>query len=333
MREAILNFAKQFKYRPKIENGPVKKFKKYILAGMGGSHLAADIIKSLRPELDIMVHSDYGLPGGLDLSRPTATLPRLGEGKGRGRALIIASSYSGNTEEAIDAYEQARAKGLSLVAIATGGKLLELARQHQVPYIQMPDTGIQPRSALGYSMLAMLKAMKLNNLLKETKGLAKILDPKSLEEEGKVLAQKLRDHVPVIYTSHSNVSIAYNWKIKFNETGKIPAFYNVLPELNHNEMTGFDVKDSSRVLSEKFYFIFLRDDADHPKILRRMEVLQKLYQARGLPVEVIEMKGHSPLEKIFSSLLLADWAAYYTAETYGLESEQVPMVEEFKKLI
>lgn len=320
MQDAIKSFPKQFRYRPKIEGGKLKKFKKFIIAGMGGSHLAGDIIKTLKPELDIIIHNDYGLPG--DLSRPT-----------RGRTLVIASSYSGNTEETISAFEQAVKNNVPVVAIAVGGKLIELAKQYGVPYVQLPDTGIQPRSALGFSLLAMLKAMKLNDVLKEAKGLAKTLDPKALEEKGRALAEKLINHIPIIYASARNMSVAYNWKIKFNETGKIPAFYNVFPELNHNEMTGFDVKDTSRTLSEKFHFIILKDSEDHPQIQKRMQILERLYRERNLPVEVIELAGKSKLEKIFSSLLLADWAAVYTGQNYGLEPEAVPMVEEFKKLI
>jgi len=86
-------------------------------------------------------------------------------------------------------------------------------------------------------------------------------------------------------------------------------------------------------LSDKFYFVFLKDNDDDFRIQRRMEVLQKLYQDRELPVIELKLKGNSVFEKIFSSLILADWAAYYTTGEYGVEPEQVPMVEEFKKLI
>ncbi|MDP3741509.1 MAG: bifunctional phosphoglucose/phosphomannose isomerase [bacterium] len=344
MNDAIKNFAKQFKYRPKIQGGKIKKYKKFVIAGMGGSHLAAGILKTIKPELDITIHRDYGLPKIGDLSRPSATLSRPGEGKGRGRTLVIASSYSGNTEETISAFEEAVKFELPIAAIAIGGKLLELAKKYDVPYVQMPDTGIQPRSALGFSLLALLKVMKQNDLLKEVRGLAGILSPLQFEEQGKALAQKLKNKVPVIYASAKNYSLAYNWKIKFNETGKIPAFYNTFPELNHNEMTGFDPVKSREAglpsaefnrasLQDKFHIIMLKDSHDHPQIQKRMEVIAKLFQDRGLPVEILELRGGSKLEQIFSSLILADWTAFYTAEGYGLESEQVPMVEEFKRLI
>ncbi len=263
MQDAILNFPKQFHWRPKIENGPLKKYKKFVVAGMGGSHLAGDIIKSLRPELDIVVHSDYGLPIGLppflipstslradkegekgEFSSPTpsSSPPRAGGENKRSQrrgVLVIASSYSGNTEETIDAFEKAVAENLPVAAIAIGGKLLELAKKHSVPYIQLPDTGIQPRSALGFSMMAMLKLMKQNELLKAARELSQIVRPHNLEQSGKTLAERLKNFVPVIYSSTRNAAVAYNWKIKLNETGKIPAFYNIFPELNHNEMTGF----------------------------------------------------------------------------------------------
>ena len=99
-------------------------------------------------------------------------------------------------------------------------------------------------------------------------------------------------------------------------------------------MTGFDVKDSTRELSEQFCFIFLKDEHDDPRVSKRMETLSRLYQDRGLPVIEAPLEEHENIfQTIFSSLALADWTAYYTAEIYGVESEQVPMVEEFKKLI
>lgn len=320
MYDAIKNFNKQFEYEPEIENAQNFKPKnKFIVLGMGGSHWAADLLKTWNPNLDITIHNNYGLP---ILSDEVFK-----------NSLIIANSYSGNTEETVDGFNEALGRGLSLVSISTGGNLIELAKKHSVPYIQMPNTGIQPRSALGFNIRAMLKSMGEEKALAESNGLARFLAPSDYEDAGRAIAERLKSKVPVICASSRNESLAHVWKIKFNETGKIPAFANVFPELNHNEMTGFDVKNATKKLSENFYFVFLRDDADHPKIQKRMEITKKLYEDRGLSVELINIEGPSKFYKIFSSLLLADWTAYYTAEQYGLESEQVPMVEEFKKLI
>lgn len=243
------------------------------------------------------------------------------------------SSYSGNTEESIDAYDLAGKLGLTRIAISIGGKLLDKAKKDKVPYIQMPDYNIQPRSALPLSLISLLKVIDEKEMLKEIGKLSKTFHPENFEKEGKELAEKIRGSVPVIYASDKNITLAYNWKIKFNETGKIPAFYNVLPELNHNEINGFDVKDTTRKLSEKLCFIFLKDKTDHPKTKKRMLVTEKLYKERNLKTYNIDISGKNIFHKIFSNLLVADFTAYFTAEGYGLESEQVPMVEEFKKLI
>lgn len=318
--EAIKNFSKQFAFQPMIENAKKpKKYGGFIVAGMGGSNLAPELLKIRRPGLDIISHRNYGLPNlSLKVLKNT---------------LIIASSYSGNTEETLDAFKLAVSKKYPAAAITVGGKLLELAKKYKKPFIQLPDADIQPRSALGFSAKALLKLTGDQEALREASELAEILKPYELERTGKALAKKLKGLTPIIYASEKNKAIAYNWKIKFNETGKIPAFINVFPELNHNEMTGFDVADSTRDLSKNFYFIFLKDAADHPQLLKRMNVTERLYRERGLPVEVAVLNGKTVWHKIFSSLVLADWATYYTAQEYGLEATEVPMVEEFKRLI
>lgn len=328
MYEAIKNFNKQFLYKPEIKNEEKLKEKlakktSFLVVGMGGSALAPLLLRTWKPSIDMVIHTDYGIPPlNLEILK---------------NKLIILSSYSGNTEEVTDAFTEAREKNLDIAVITTGGKLLSLAKKHNVPYIELPNIGIQPRLALGFSIKAFLKLLGEDKELEEISKLAKNLNPKDFENEGKILAKKLKNYVPVIYSSSRNLSLSYNWKIKLNETGKIPAFYNVLPEMNHNEMTGFDIQDSTRELGSKFYFILLRDEADNPKILKRMIIQEKLYKDRGLKIMTIELNGKDKEKylwhKIFSSLVLADWVAYYSALAYDLEPEQVPMVEEFKKLI
>jgi len=320
MEEAIKNFPKQFAWTPIIENkNKWKIFEGYVLAGMGGSHLQGDIFQTAVPGFNLSVHQDYGLP-----SWPLKVLKNY---------LLIASSYSGNTEETISAFEEAITKGISAAVLATGGKLLELAKQRGVPYIQIPDTGIQPRSALGFTFLALAKMAGREDIIQDAAKLAADLNIEEARVKGEKLAEILRGKVPVVYASPKNYSLAYNWKIKFNETGKIPAFYNLFSELNHNEMTGFDIVETTKSLSEKFHFIFLKDEQDHFQIQKRMEITKKLYTERDLKVEIVPLEGETVLQKIFSSLIIADWASYYLALFYGAEPEQVPMVEEFKKLI
>lgn len=319
MREAIKNFPKQFSWEPKVENESLlHQYSKFVVSGMGGSSLAGDLMKVWNPLLDLVIHRDYGLPeiSEADLSR----------------TLVIASSYSGNTEETLSALDTAIEFGLAVAVVAAGGKLLAKAKELGLPYVELPAGGIQPRMATGFSIKAILALLGMDEALSEIASLAK-LNTKPFEVAGKKLAEKLLGKVPVIYSSRVNIPVAYNWKIKFNETAKIPAFANRFPELNHNEMTGFDRVPTTRGLSENFHFVFLRDSEDHPRIGKRMEVTAKLYRDRGFAVEEIELSGGNVWEKIFSSTLLADWTAYFLAEAYGVDPEKVPLVEEFKKML
>lgn len=334
LSQAIKDFPKQFAFQPKVENAQsLKPAQKFVVAGMGGSNHATDVLKAWKPEVDVIVHRDYGLPVLNDLDA----------------RLIIACSYSGNTEETIDAFDIAVKNKLSAAAIAKGGKLLERAKRCEAPRIVLPDTGIHPRSAAGFMFMALLKITGTEADLKEASRMAEILQPAAAEAHGRDIAQKLKGYVPIIYSSARNFAIANNWKIKINENTKIPAFMNVVPELNHNEMSGFSAQGAApavgqgsapggdmsahRSLLEKFHFIFLRDSEDNPRVIKRLEILQKLYEDRAIPVEVVHVQGQSRLEKIFSSLLLVDWVSLALADLYGIDPEPVPMVEEFKKLI
>ncbi len=313
--------AAQFSFEPVIENeNKLKPAEGFVVGGMGGSHLSAGILKTINPNLDIYIHRDYGLP------TPASNWFK--------NSLYIASSYSGNTEETLDFAEKAFEAKYNLAIVSTGGKLIEFARKNGLPYILLPQNNIQPRVALGFSLLALAKLTDGDDLVKDFQTTGLNIDPMRWKEVGEALAQEdLKGKIPVIYSSRQNFTLAYSWKIKLNETAKIPAFYNVLPELNHNEMTGFDVIKGTSKLSKDFYFIFLEDSTDHPKIMRRMEVLKKVYEDRGMLVKNIPVVGESALEKVFNALILADWTAVSLATIYGTEPEAVPMVEEFKKLI
>jgi glucose/mannose-6-phosphate isomerase len=187
--------------------------------------------------------------------------------------------------------------------------------------------------ALGFMTRALLKMMGEEQELRTLEQLKNTLKSSELESLGKTIAKKLQEKVPVIYASRTNEALAYNWKIKCNETGKIPAYWNVFPELNHNEMTGFDETPETKGLSEQFHFLFLEDPDDDPRIQKRMKITKDLCQKRNLAVESVPLGEGGFWEKTFRSLILADWIAYHLSAFYGTEAEQVPMVEEFKRLI
>ena len=317
IKQIIKKFAEQLKFNSVIENKEnLREFKKIVVVGMGGSHLAADLLKAADSSLDIIIHKDYGLPAIID------------DG-----SLVIASSYSGNTEETIDAFKIALFKGLNLAIVSVGGELLKLAKENNIPYIQLPDVGLQPRMALGYSLKALLKLVGDEKELENLSKLTDFLDYENSKKEGEQLAQKIINKIPIIYSSANNEALALIWKIKINEGVKIPAFYNVFPEFNHNEMTSFDVIQSTKLLSDKFHFIFLKDKNDNPRIIKRMNLCQKLYEDKGFKVENLNLKGDFFFEKAFNSLLTADFCSYYLSKSYGTEPEKTPMIEEFKKMM
>lgn len=322
MKEAIEGFASQLAYSPVIENNEALVRKERLLVcGMGGSQYFVNILNAWNESLLAWQHRDYGLP-----QMPERALQEH---------LVVACSFSGNTEETVSSLEEAIDRKLAVAVITAGGKLLEIAKTHKLPYIQIPVPAehFQPRAATGLLIKALLAIQGDALRTEEMARLSSTLQPASYEAAGKAIAAQCQGKVPLIYASRRNLGLAMAWKIKFNETGKIPAFFNGIPELNHNEMTSFDVQDASRALSERFMWIFLTDEEDHPRILKRFDVLEELLHARGLPVLRAPLDGATRLERIFASTLTADWSALHVAAMYGLESNEVPMVEEFKKLI
>lgn len=314
---SIETFAQQFSYVPHIERGEkLKKHTYTIVAGMGGSHLAAGIIKALVPGIELYVHRDYGVPPYTKVFMK--------------RLLCIACSFSGNTEETLDFAQRAHAEGYSVAVLTSGGKLADFAEANKLPLIRLPKTidgnELQPRMATAYMTLALLVLMGEKKLYKHVAALGAALRPSQYRSRGEALAHQIGDTTPLVYASAQNTTLAYQWKIKFNETAKIPAFYNIFPELNHNELNGFVGAPWGR------YCVFMLQDADdHPRIQRRMKITAALYKDRGIDVHVVKLAGKNPVEKIFGALLIADWCALALAERAGVDPARVPLIEQFKK--
>lgn len=320
MFESIRSFPSQFAFRPLIKNARnFRPSRKMIVAGMGGSALAGDLLTRLDPSLDVLVHRNYGLPA-------------IPESELKDR-LIVLDSYSGNTEEVLDAYRTAKKARLRMIAISVGGALIEEARRAGIPYIELPNTGIQPRMALGFSVTALFAAVGARGARTRLARLSRVLSSDGAEKIGRELARAIGGRMPLIYASDTNRGLAYIWKIKINETAKIPAFFNVVPELNHNEMTGFDCAPKASRFPELFHAIILVDGDDHPRIRKRMEALHELYRERNVETLMLSLEGKDVPKKIFSNVLLADWTAFALAERYGSEPDAVPMIEQFKKKI
>ena len=285
---------------------------------MGGSHLSADLLSHALPSLDIHVHADYGLPAW--------------ESKKLTDSLLIASSYSGNTEETLDFTESALSRGLRPAILASGGKLLQLAIDKKLPYVQIPNTIIQPRVAVGVSLKALAALVGRDDITAELSRLAGVIHPAEHEAEGKRIATEVNGAVVLVYASRKNETIAYNWKIKINETAKVPVFANVFPELNHNELAGFSSL-GGKASKLGFKAILIRDNNDHPRVAKRMDITKELLQARGVEIIETELVGESVLLRAFKSLITADWTAYHLALMYKANPDTNKLIEEFKQKI
>lgn len=317
MKQDILDFPKQFAQGLELTRD-IKvegKFNNIVVSGMGASAWPAEILSTWL-DLPIRINRSYQLPASK-------------------KDLAIFSSYSGNTEECLAAYQEALQKGLAMAVITSGGQLKQLYQENETPMVEIP-TGLVPRMATGYIFTALYSILANSGLTKdkssEILAMAKNLKPADQENQGQDLAEKLKGKVPLIYTSDKLKVLGYIWKIKFNETSKSPAFANYFPELNHNELEGMaHEKECDFHNKSIFHCLILKDDQDQPKIKKRMDLTAQILNPTGLPTEIIDLTGQTLLEKIFSSILLADWTSYYLAQEYGADPLATETIEGFKK--
>lgn len=320
MYQIIKDFPFQFDKGIRFAEGVRAKqpVKQAIISGMGGSAFPGDIVRAYLEDalmVPVAVSRDYSLPN------------RIGPD-----TLVICSSFSGNTEETISSMYDALDREAQVVVITTGGRLESLCEQFDLPVVRLGKEvpNMQPRASSGYIFAACLSVMANSGLIsdrsRELMELGQYLSWLELEQRAMDMAERLADHIPVIYSSaYYGDILARIIKIKFNENSKTQAFYNVFPELNHNEMVGFTH------VRARYHFILLRDKADQPRVRRRMDVFGELFQERGLPVMQVNLEGDSFLKRVFGTIYLFDWVSYYLALRYGVDPAPVDMVEDFKK--
>lgn len=317
LRDSILNFNNQLSWQPKKEEATdFHSRERVVVCGMGGSHLGADFVKALRPEKEIRIWSDYGLP-------------KMAAEEWK-KTTFIFSSYSGNTEETLHALSEAKRFQAQIFVIASGGELLRTASEEKLPHIELPDKNLMPRFALGYNFMAVCSALGENKLLEEANVLAKKINPIDLEKDGEAIAAFVKDKIPVFYSSRTNRALANVWKVNFNEGVKIPAFFNRFPELNHNEMDGVCGSKSGRKMSRRFGFIFLWDEDDFERTQKRMSITEEIYRENKLSVMDFPLRGETRQEKIWNAFLVSEWAALSLARRYRVEPESGEVVEKFK---
>lgn len=299
-----------------------------VVLGMGGSGVSGDVIRSVvEPRLPVpfTVIKSYG---------------PLPEWVGR-NTLVFAVSYSGSTEETVAALEEAHQRGCRAVTVSSGGPLAEKATAYGLAHVRIP-TGLQPRASLGYLTLPILAVLVEVGLVPEMQDdideavqvLADIGSrchrKRSGEENpAKDLAARIMGRVPVVYGGHGlGATAAYRFKCDLNEYGKTPAFWGEIPELDHNEIVGWN--QLADVTSSKFVLILLRDQADHERIKLRFELTRELIE--GNLAEVIELpaEGTSALARILSLILITQLAAIYVGLGYGIDPGPVEVIMKLK---
>lgn len=312
------NFAlkEQLLYQPTVANKDrlPRSTNHIVICGMGGSALAGSLLAAARQEKDIIVHRDFGLPKLHTRKKET---------------FIIVCSHSGNTEEALSSYREARKKGFPVAVIAEQGTLRMWEQHDDVPAIIYPDLDLQPRHALWFQVVSLLALLGFQKDTEELRVLSR--GPVSaFAAHGKKLARTFWKRIPVVYASRTNRALAYLWKISLNESAKAPAFSNVFPELDHNELTAWEgTKTSANVFS----WLLLADADDDGRIQKRMKVFEKLWKEKGRTIEHLFLPRGSFWKKALVTFVSANTCANELARIRHIDPVNVPLVEAFKKRV
>lgn len=337
MYSAILNFPRFAREGVEIgQSGPVlskARARRIMILGMGGSAIGGDLFRSYI--------SGFQDNGGVDVHVFRSYQPPQVDGK----TTVIASSYSGNTEETLAAYEASQKAGQTLV-LTTGGRLSELADENRHKKMLLPG-GLQPRAAVAYSFFPLLYVLAVKSELfgphvkeetergiEETIALLETLAKKysAGPKSGNTaynLAQKINGSVPVIYSASDRLdTVNLRWRGQIQENAKYLAFGNLLPEMNHNEINGWQHPVD---LVDRFIAIFLRDREDHERVAARIDITKKIIGKSAGATYEVRSQGETLLARLFSLIYLGDWVSYYLAVLNGTDPSPVPVIENLKK--
>jgi len=294
-----------------------------LICGMGGSAIGGNLANAAlgdRRTKPLMVIRGYSLPSW---ATPEWT--------------VLCSSYSGETEETLACYESAGALGAKRTVVTTGGRLAEMARADGVPVIPLPG-GFQPRAAVAYMIVAALEVAALcgagPRLTSEIDVAASHVEqlvaewgPDAAEDSlAKEIARGLLGSTPVIAGAGLTTPIAYRWKTQINENAKQPAFWHELPELDHNEIVGWE---GAREVG-RFSAVFLDDSDAHPRVKERMDITERLIAGNAVASFRLETRGQTAIERVISLVFLGDLVSIYLATLRGVDPGPVKVIDELK---
>ena len=300
-----------------------KKFDKVLVTGLGGSAISADLMQNfLRDELPLpyFVNRNYFLPKFADEN-----------------ALVVVSSYSGNTEETVEVLEAALKRNCAVVCITTGGKIEKIADENKIPVVKI-FPGLQPRYALGLSFFSLLKVFQELQLIgSHDKVVADVIDmwtemgnELSVEDNRAYkLTLDLTGFIPVIYSAADITSaVGYRLKCQVNENSKLHAFHNVIPELNHNEIIGWE-SYTEKQLNAKVVSIV--DEDYHPQVKKRFEITCELAAKSGAEIITLQSSRSNFKLRLMELIYLVDWITYYLAVLRGYDPTEIDNINILKK--
>ena len=300
-----------------------KTFSSIIVSGLGGSAISGDLLQNfLGNELKMpySVNRNYSLPAFVN--RDT---------------LLIASSYSGNTEETIEVIKKGIKKKCSIVAITTGGTVGKIAQENNIPVVKLKK-GSQPRYALGLSFFSLLKVFQEIDLISEQEKVVKKIislwkkKGKEYSKDGNYaykIASNTLGFIPVIYSVADVTSaIGYRFKCQLNENSKLHAFHNLFPELNHNEVIGWETFHEKQFQTKVFNII---DKSYHPQIKKRFKITSELIRQRNAEIINIKSNENDFKVRLMDMIYLCDWITYYAAILRAKDPSEIENIHILKK--
>lgn len=323
MKEMIQSLGSQLRWASRAvipSNGTHSEF---VFAGMGGSGIVGNYMEALARDTPtrITAHKDYGpLPDWVDRVRPA----------------VVLVSYSGNTEETLSVAKDAQGRGLPVTAVTTGGQLAAMAQQNSWPLATIPS-GIQPRAALGYLVGAGLRIVRGESAKSDLVEAAEHADRATAENSNAwvlatEIATALAGRATIIYGGGAiSRTAAERWKTQINENAKMPAWHSSLPELDHNEIVGWE--SLTDLTKSNLGIVALSDSADAPRVAARYRITRELTEDAVPWTAEVRSKGYSPLTRIISLTAIGDLVSWMMALNAGVDPVPVGTIEKLKKLL
>jgi len=320
MKKLIENFPNQlreaFEIASNAKLNQKNNIQNVVITGLGGSGIGGTIISELVSAdcpVPIIINKDYFLPKFVNHN-----------------SLVIISSYSGNTEETLQAMEQALKQGAQIVCVTSGGKVEELAKQNKLDVIKIPG-GNPPRSCIGYSLVQLIKIFSFYNLapanlLNEVVSSIELLEKEnsSIKSEAEKTAKLLINKIPVIYSLGSCEGVSVRFRQQINENSKMLCWHHVFPEMNHNELVGWTERNENTCV------ITFHTSFDYSRTVKRYEISKPLFEKYSHSVTDITAKGKSKLEQFMYLINIGDWISVYIAEIKNIDPVEVNIINQLK---